>query len=115
MEIDLQGVLVRLGTALTFLIAFVAAVTGWYLIGGTGHFEVTAWYLKSGLCLAWAASVTAAVHKCLKPETNWQTKAARWVMAAVLISVAMGSVTYYYHLQEPPDEEATDEESTARL
>jgi hypothetical protein len=114
-EVDLLTAFTRLGAGLVFLAALVAATVGWCLIGGTGHFEATAWYLKCGLCLGWAAAVTAGVNHAMREREGWRGSARRWIGYAILISIAMGCVTYYYHLQEPPDEEVLEEESTARL
>jgi hypothetical protein len=59
--------------------------------------------------------MTAAAYPCLLQRDGWQARAKRWIGVALLISAAMGSVTYYYHLQEPPEEELQDDQSTARL
>lgn len=114
-EVDLLTVLTRLGAGLIFLAAFVAVTVGWRLIGGASHFEMTAWYLKCGLCLGWAAAVTGAVNRAMREREAWRGSARRWIAHAILISIAMGCVTYYYHLQEPPEEEMAEEEATARL
>jgi hypothetical protein len=113
--LDLLTMLIRLGLALVFLVSFAIAIGGWCLIGGTGHFEITAWYWKCGLCLGWALAMTAAVRPALIQRDGWQARTKRWLGVVLLISIAMGSVTYYYHLQEPPEEDIVDEQSTAQL
>jgi hypothetical protein len=101
----------RLAYALEFFIALIAIVSLWSEIGGEGHLDLMPWYVKLGCIsgLAWCCvRFTAGVVE--QPEV-WTRRTMGWFAAIVVFCIAMGGITYYYHLHENPDD--GDEDSTA--
>jgi hypothetical protein len=104
----------RLAYALEFLIALIAIVSLWSEIGGEGHLDLMPWYTKL-VCiagLAWCGMrFTAAI---VEQQKLWTWRTVRWFAGIVLFCVAMGAITYYYHLHEEPDDDS-DENTTAAM
>jgi len=94
---------------LVFLVAMNCWLTFWNIVGGTYHLELMDWPWKFGLSLAMAALVTklAAVFAAdPKPDsaTVW-----RLVILMGLVMAVAGGVTYYTHINEPADEDDSDD------
>jgi hypothetical protein len=90
---------------LEFLIAVQALFTCWSEVGGQYHLDLMFWPWKLGLTMA-AATLIVAITACVaRAEGSLPRKV--WVYAALLLATfAMaGLVTYYYHVNEPTDEE----------
>ncbi len=105
----------RMAYALEFLLAMIAIFTVWSEVGGQGHMDLLPWYIKLGcsLSLAWCSvRFTAAI---VEHEKAWNQQTAVWFMGMILVAIAMGSITYYYHLHEVPDEPDTDENTSTSL
>ena len=101
----------RIVYAAEFLLALIAVFTAWSQVGGQGHLDLMAWYLKLSLGLAMAYAIVRATSSAAADERTWNVRTLRWMgMLALLATVAAG-VTYYYHLYEPSDEEQ-DEPTT---
>ena len=113
--VGMETLVTRLGAGLSFVAAFAAGTTGWYMIGGAYHFDITPWYFKCALCFGWAAAVSLAVASSLSRPKAWNLRTLRWAAVALLLAIAMGSVTYYCHLNEPPEEEAPQDETPSQL
>jgi hypothetical protein len=103
----------RLAYALEFLIALIAILSLWSEIGGQGHLDLMPWYIKL-VCivgLAWCCvRFTAGI---VEQQELWTPRTAGWFTGILLFCVAMGGITYYYHLHEQPDED--DEDTTAAV
>ena len=90
--------------AIEFLIALIAVFTVWSQVGGQGHMDLLPWYIKLGcsLSLAWCSvRFTAAL---VEHEKDWNQHTMVWFTGIIIVAVAMGGITYYYHLHEVPDE-----------
>jgi hypothetical protein len=101
----------RLAYALEFFIALIAIISLWSEIGGEGHLDLMPWYIKLGCIsgLAWCCvRFTAGM---VEQQQVWTRRTIGWFTAIVLFCIAMGAITYYYHLHENPDD--GDEDSTA--
>ncbi len=95
----------RLFYAIEFLIALVATFTVWSQVGGQYHLDLMAWYWK--LCLGVGIAVasvkaTAAAVKGQRPGIPARCAGSPSFLA---LAIACGVITYYYHLNEPPDDE----------
>ena len=102
--------LLRLVYALEFLIALVAIFTVWPEIGGQDALDLMHWAWKLGFGLALAGALVAYTAAVVSEESIWNLRAARWLAAIVVLTAAIGVVTYYYALQETttePDEPGT--------
>jgi len=105
----------RMAYALEFLIALIAIFTVWSQVGGQGHMDLLPWYIKLGcsLSLAWCSvRFTAAL---VEHERAWNPHTLVWFTGMILIALAMGGITYYYHLHEVPDEPDTDDTTSTSI
>jgi apolipoprotein N-acyltransferase len=105
----------RLAYCFEFLLALLVILVGWTQIGGQGHMDLMAWYVKlpSVIVLGWCAvRFTAAMVELPKA---WNKRSRLWLMGLLLAATAMAGLTYYVHLHEAPDEPDTDETSTTSV
>lgn len=105
----------RMAYALEFLIAMIAIFTVWSEVGGQGHMDLLPWFIKLGcsLSLAWCSvRFTAAL---VEHERAWNQHTLVWFTGMILIALAMGGITYYYHLHEVPDESDTDDTTSTSI
>lgn len=86
-----------------FLLALLAFHSLWVLVGGQYHLDLMPWAWKLGFSVG-AAGLTVMVATA----TGTRALLAAALLLAVL--VAAGWVTYYYHLNEPTDEDDTTPE-----
>ena len=101
----------RIVYAAEFLLALIAVFTAWSQIGGQGHLDLMAWYLKLPLGLLMAYAIVRATSAAAGDEHAWNIRTIRWMGILILAAVAAGIATYYAHLYEPADEEQ-DESTT---
>jgi hypothetical protein len=99
----------RLGLAIEFLLALIAVTVTWEEIGGQGHLDLMPWYVKlaviGGFCWAFVRFSAALARPC-----KWANRRSLgWLLAIFAIVAAMGLITYYYHLHEPPDDSDSDD------
>ena len=103
----------RLAYSFEFLIALLAIFTLWSEIGGQGHLDLMPWYIKlaCGLAMSWCCiRFTAGM---VEERKAWNSRSVRWFIGLVGIAIIMAGVTYYYHLQEAPEQPDTDDNNTA--
>jgi len=101
----------RLAYAVEFLVALIAILDVWSEIGGQGHLDLMPWHIKF-ICvfgLAWCCvRFTAGI---VEQNRVWTRRTIAWLLGILLFGIAMGGITYYYHLHEDP--EGDDEDTTA--
>ena len=105
----------RMAYALEFLLALIATFTVWSQVGGQGHMDLLPWYIKlaCSLSLAWCSvRFTAAL---VEHEKAWNQHTLLWFTGMLLVAMAMGGITYYYHLHEVPDEPDTDDTTSTSV
>jgi len=105
----------RMAYALEFLIALIAILLAWSEVGGQGHMDLLPWYIKlaCSISLAWCSvRFTAAL---VEHEKAWNQHTLVWFTGILLIALAMGGITYYYHLHEVPDEQDTDDTTSTSI
>jgi hypothetical protein len=103
----------RLAYALEFFIALIAIISLWSEIGGEGHLDLMPWHVKLAciLGLAWCSvRFTAGI---VEQKEVWTLRTITWFAGILLFCVAMGGITYYYHLHETPED--GDEDTTAAV
>lgn len=95
-----------------FLIALPAIFVFWSQVGGQYHLDLMFWPWKLGLSLAAAFLITAITAGLARGEGAMTGRT--WWLSALLILVATvaGFVTYYYHLNEPSDENDEGDQTT---
>jgi hypothetical protein len=101
--------LLRLAYACEFLLALVAIFTGWSEIGGQAALDLMYWGWKIGFGVALAGGVVGYTAAIVDEEKIMNARAARWLAAILLLTLATGVVTYYYALEAESGE--TDEPS----
>ncbi len=84
-------------------------------MGGQGHLELLPWYVKL-ICVlgsAWCCvRFTAAI---VEQAAAWNRRSIGWLAGIILFGIAMGGITYYYHLNEEQNDDADDTTATATL
>jgi hypothetical protein len=104
----------RLAYAFEFLLALLVGIVLWTQIGGQGHLDLMPWYIKLACVnlLAWCTvRLTAAM---VEQPKAWNRASRLWLVSVLLVSFAMGAVTYYVHLHEASESD-TDETSTTSV
>ncbi len=98
--------LLRLLLITEFLIAVQVVLSFWSHVGGQYHLDLMFWPWKFGLTLLAAALIVAIT-------AGRQTKPA---IALLLLTIGTaGLVTYYYHVNEPTDEEQDYQDQPTKL
>ena len=105
----------RFAYAFELLLAIIAVYTVWGQVGGQGHLDIMAWYWKLGLGGGMSVAVVALTAAVAGQERTLNRRTVLWTIVMVLLAGAMAAVTYYYHINEPVDEQDGEETTTARL
>jgi hypothetical protein len=100
----------RLAYTFEFLIALIAIISLWSEIGGEGHLDLMPWYTKLVCVLGLAWCCVRFTASIVEQQEFWTRRTIIWFASILLFGVAMGAITYYYHLHEQPDE--GDEDTT---
>lgn len=103
--------LFRILLGIEYLIAVQVLIAFWSHAGGQYHLDLMFWPWKFAIPLVGAALVVA-ITSGLARGLRW--KSARILLMAgslVLLMVVAGVVTYYYHVNEPTDQDDEDQPS----
>jgi len=108
----MQSRLLRPLLVLEFLIAIEVWLTFWSEVGGQYDLDLMFWPWKFALTVAAAFLTTAITAELFKIDLEKPTALTRRaiVYGALLFAVLItaGFVTYYYHLNEPKDDNGDD-------
>ena len=99
----------RLAYIFEFGIALLAIFTVWSQVGGQGHLDLIAWYIKLACAVALAWCSIKMTRGMVENARAWNRATVRWFLAVLAISTLIAGITYWYHLHEVPDEPDTDE------
>jgi hypothetical protein len=105
----------RLAYSFEFLIALLATFTLWIEIGGQGHLDLMPWYTKlvCGVAMSWCSiRFTAGL---VEERRAWNARSVRWLVGLVVIATVMAGITFYYHLQEAPEQPDTDDNTATSV
>ncbi|HXJ42282.1 MAG TPA: hypothetical protein VNH18_23585 [Bryobacteraceae bacterium] len=91
-----------------FLLALLAFNSLWALVGGQYHLDLMFWAWKLGLSL-----LAASLIVILATGSRRRVWIAGLLLAATLATA--GAVTYYYHVNEPADDEDNQTDQLTRL
>ena|ERR1700722_19200156 len=98
-----------------FLIAIQVVFTFWSQVGGQYHLDLMFWPWKFGLSLA-AAGLIVAITGSLVQNNGAITRFALTLCSfLILVVLVAGMVTYFYHLNEPPDQDSQQDDEPARI
>jgi heme/copper-type cytochrome/quinol oxidase subunit 3 len=101
----LNHALARLLYIIEFFLALLATLELWSQVGGQTHLDLMPWHLKLALSLAMAAAAVKATAAAVTTHRAWNRRTIAWLAIVVLLAIVMGMITYYYHLNEPRDED----------
>ena len=102
----------RFAYSIEFLIAVLAIFTLWSEVGGQGHLDLLPWYIKL-ICVLGSAWCSVRFTAGIVEQTNvWNRRSIGWLLGIVFFAIAMGGITYYYHLHEEPEDDSTDTTAT---
>jgi hypothetical protein len=107
----LNGAWLRMAYVFEFWIALVAIFTVWSQVGGQGHLDLIAWYIKLACALTLAWSAVRMTSGIVENARAWNRATVRWFVAVLVIATLIAGITYWYHLHEVSDEPDTDENS----
>lgn len=101
----------RLAYSFEYLIALLVSVELWAQIGGQGHMDLIAWYLKLPCILLQAWCTVRLTAAMVENPKAWTMRARWWLASLMLTAAAMAAITFYYHLHEVTDESDSDDVS----
>ena len=102
----------RFAYAGEFLLALLVVFDVWSQVGGQGHLDLIAWYIKFACAFAMACCIVGFNAGMAEHEKIWNPRTRLWFAGMLLLAVVMGGITYYYHLHEEPVE-TDSEDATA--
>ena len=103
----------RLAYAVEFLIALIAIISLWSEVGGEGHLDLMPWYTKLGCIAGLAWCCVRFTAGLVEQPSVWTRRTISWFAGILLFCIAMGGITYYYHLHEDPDDQDDDPNAPA--
>ena len=98
----------RWAYTLEFLLAWMSILTLWSEVGGQGHLDLLPWYTKLACVVGWAGCCVGFTASIVEQKKFWTRRTIRWFAGVILVAIAMGGITYYYHLHEEPDDGSDD-------
>src|SRR5450755_3250737 len=102
--------LLRLAYVCEFLLAIVAIFTAWSEIGGQAALDLMHWGWKLGFGVTLALAIVALTAALVVEDSVITIRAAKWLAVIIVLIAGMGTVTYYYSLEE--DNGESDDNST---
>jgi hypothetical protein len=100
---------------LVFLIALEVVFTFWSQVGGQYHLDLMYWPWKFGLGLAAAALITGITADLARGSGALTRRIVLFWSLLIATVVVAGVVTYYYHLNEPAEEDQDTADQPVRV
>jgi Na+/proline symporter len=101
----------RLAYSFEYVLTLLVSVELWAQIGGQGHMDLIAWYLKLACILLQAWCVVRFTAAIVENPKVWTMRTRWWLASLVMTAMLMAGITFYYHLHEVSDETDSDEVS----
>ena len=101
----------RLAYSFEYVLTLLVSVELWAQIGGQGHMDLIAWYLKLPCLLLQAWCVVRLTAAIVENPKVWTMRTRWWLACLVMTAMLMAGITFYYHLHEVSDETDSDEVS----
>lgn len=91
--------------AIEFFLSLIAVYSVWGELGGQDYLDYMPWYWKAGIGFGTAAAVVrlTAAFQLAGASARWRITI--WVLILAAFGICAGLVTYYYQVNEPPDQE----------
>jgi hypothetical protein len=93
-----------------FLIALQVVFTVWSQVGGQYHLELMFWPWKLGVAVASAALIVAITANLVRSDGQITRRTLLFCSCLIVVLVLAGAVTWYYHVNEPADQEDEQDE-----
>jgi hypothetical protein len=98
-----------------FLIAIQVVFTFWSQVGGQYHLDLMFWPWKFGLS-AGAAALIVAITAHIIRNNGAITRRVLFLGSLLIATMAVaGVVTYYYHVNEPTDQDDDADETPSKI
>jgi len=109
--------LLRLAYTTQFLIALIAILMLWSLVGGQDHFDLTPWHLKLVLSAGAAFATVKATAAAVSRERAWNPGTFTWFGILLAILLVCGLVTLWVHrnLEDQGGDNGGSDSSTASI
>jgi len=98
-----------------FLIAIEAIFTVWSEVGGQYHLDLMFWPWKLGIGAASAGLIVAVTANLARNEGQITRRALWFCSLLIAVAITAGVVTYYYHVNEPVDQEEDQDDAPAKI
>jgi glucan phosphoethanolaminetransferase (alkaline phosphatase superfamily) len=93
-----------------FLIALQVVFTVWSQVGGQYHLELMFWPWKLGVGGTSAALIVAITASLVRSDGQITRRTLVFCSCLIVVLAVAGVVTWYYHLNEPADQENGQDE-----
>ncbi len=100
----MRNSLLRPFLVLEFLIAIEAVFTTWSEVGGQYHLELMHWAWKLGIGAGAATLIVLITAQLARNGGAFTRRARMQASALIVLALLAGLVTYYYHINEPADQ-----------
>src|ERR1700689_1114711 len=97
-----------------FLIAIQTIFTFWSEVGGQYHLDLMFWPWKAGVSIAAALLIVAITGNLIRNNGTITGYALTLCAFLIVVFVVAGIVTWFYHLNEPPDQENQGDDQPAK-
>lgn len=98
-----------------FLIAIETVFTVWSQVGGQYHLDLMFWPWKLGISVASAALIVAITANLVRSDGIVTRRTLFLCSFLITVLVVAGVVTWYYHLNEPADQDEDQDEEPTRI
>lgn len=105
----------RIAYAIEFLVALVAFFECWSQIGGQGPLDLMPWWLKLLFAVSFSFLVVKLTAVMVSNEPFPSIGLIRWGLAFVALLIMIALTTYFFHLNEPADEDSDEPVSATEL
>jgi hypothetical protein len=93
-----------------FLLALQVVFKVWGEVGGQYHLDLMFWPWKLGMSFLAAGLIVAITGNLVKNEGTVTRRSMVYIGVLIATLVVAGVVTYYYHLNEPTDNDDEDDQ-----
>jgi hypothetical protein len=116
MKATMRNSLLRPFLILEFLVAIDAVYTLWSEVGGQVHLDLMFWPWKLVLGVGAAALITLITGQLARNDGRLTRRALMFCSLLIALVLTAGVVTYYYHLNEPTEQDDdSDEDAPAQI
>jgi len=98
-----------------FLIAIEAIFTIWSEVGGQYHLDLMFWPWKLGIGIGSAGLIVAITANLVRNEGQITRRALMFCSFLIAIFIVAGVVTYYYHVNEPTDQDEDQNDEPSKI